>query len=88
MLKTRIGKLGYLWGGAQEPRAPSFGAEITIDGVPWFDGQVATILVGNVGSLFGGLTAFRDAEPDDGRLDVGIVTAEGAIQWARTLGRA
>jgi diacylglycerol kinase (ATP) len=87
-LKTRIGKLGYVWGGARNLGAPSFGAEITIDGVPWFEGQVATILVGNVGSLFGGLTAFRDAEPDDGRLDVGIVTAEGAIQWARTLGRA
>ena len=87
-LKNRIGKLGYLWGGAKNLRAPSFGAEVAIDGAPWFEGQVATILIGNVGSLFGGLTAFVDAEPDDGRLDVGVVTAEGVVQWARTLSSA
>ena len=32
--------------------------------------------------------AFDDARPDDGYLDVGVATAQGALQWARTLGRA
>jgi diacylglycerol kinase family enzyme len=40
-----------------------------------------------VGQVIGGVTAFRDARPDDGRLNVGVVTAEGLWQWARTLGR-
>ena len=25
--------------------------------------------------------------PDDGYLDIGVATAQGALQWARTLGR-
>ena len=30
---------------------------------------------------------FDDARPDDGRLDVGVVTAEGPAEWTRTLAR-
>src|SRR6266545_4915152 len=41
----------------------------------------------DVGRITGGIPAFPDARPDDGRLDVGVSTAEGALQWARTLGR-
>ena len=40
-----------------------------------------------MGTLTGGLTAFPDASPDDGLLEVGVVTAEGALQWARVLAR-
>ena len=36
------------------------------------------MLVGNVGSLFGGVTVFDHAHPDDGRLEIGVVTADGA----------
>ena len=46
------------------------------------------MLVGNVGSIFGGVTLFDDAQPDDGRIELGVVTAEGVLQWARALGRA
>ena len=35
------------------------------------------MLVGNVGTILGGIAAFEDARPDDGRLEVGVVTAEG-----------
>jgi diacylglycerol kinase (ATP) len=30
---------------------------------------------------------FPDAAPDDGRLEVGVCTADGLVQWARTLVR-
>ena len=30
---------------------------------------------------------FPDARPDDGVLELGIVTAEGLLQWTRTLAR-
>ena len=36
-----------------------------------------------MGSLGGGLTAFPDARPDDGLLEVGVVSAQGVAQWAR-----
>ena len=44
------------------------------------------MLVGNVGEVIGGIAAFPDARPDDGRLEIGVVTAEGSWQWARVLG--
>jgi diacylglycerol kinase family enzyme len=46
------------------------------------------VLVANVGSIGGGVTAFDHASPDDGKLDVAVMTADGAWQWMRTLTRA
>jgi len=40
-----------------------------------------------VGELFGGVEVFPDAAPDDGRLELGVCTADGLVQWARTLVR-
>jgi diacylglycerol kinase family enzyme len=45
------------------------------------------ILVGNVGRLFGGIEVFENARRDDGRLEVGVVNAEGVADWVRTLAR-
>ena len=58
-----------------------------MDGTDWFEGRATCILLGNVGDLFGGVEVFPDARPDDGRLELGVVTAEGLAQWARTLAR-
>jgi diacylglycerol kinase family enzyme len=30
---------------------------------------------------------FEDARPDDGQLDIGVVNAEGVVDWIRTLAR-
>jgi diacylglycerol kinase (ATP) len=58
-----------------------------VDGAEWFTGAASCVLLGNVGTITGGIRAFDDARPDDGRLEVGVATAEGAWEWARTLGR-
>jgi diacylglycerol kinase family enzyme len=34
------------------------------------------------------VTVFPEAAFDDGRLDIGVVTADGWWEWARTLGRS
>jgi diacylglycerol kinase (ATP) len=86
-LKNAVGRVAYVWTGAKNIRRTSAKTKIRVDGHKWFKGRAACVLVGNVGRLFGGITVFRDARPDDGRLDVGVVTAEGLWQWARTLGR-
>jgi diacylglycerol kinase family enzyme len=86
-LKARIGRLAYVWTGAKELGAAQFGAKVKVDGKPWFKGDVACVLLGNVGSAFGGVTLFKEAQPDDGRLEVGVVTAEGALEWSRTIAR-
>jgi diacylglycerol kinase family enzyme len=86
-LKKRVGRLAYVWTGARATRRPAGRMRIEVDKEPWFDGKASCVLIGNVGTITGGITAFDDAKPDDGHLDVGVVTASGMIQWARVLGR-
>jgi diacylglycerol kinase family enzyme len=87
-LKDRIGRAAYVWSGSKNLRTKPFRAEISVDGVAWFKGRASCILLGNVGELFAGVEAFEDARPDDGVLELGVVTAEGAVEWARTIARA
>ena len=65
-LKDRLGRAAYLWTGTKSIRAEPFEARIRVDGAPWYRGPASCILAGNVGSLFGGVRMFPDAEPDDG----------------------
>jgi diacylglycerol kinase (ATP) len=58
-----------------------------VDGADWYKGKASCILLGNVGKLFGGVEAFEDARPDDGKLEIGVVTAEGLLEWGRILAR-
>ncbi|MEV4637025.1 YegS/Rv2252/BmrU family lipid kinase [Actinoplanes sp. NPDC049548] len=86
-LKDRMGKLSYVWTGLRHLNDPAPKAKIKVDGTDWFKDDATCVLVGNVGTITGGITAFDDAKPDDGWLDVGVATARGAAQWARTMGR-
>ena len=86
-LKDRFGRAAYIWAGLKNVRTDPFGAEIKVDGVHWFKGDATCVLIGNLGRLFGGIEVFRDARPDDGKLEVGVMTAEGITQWARTAAR-
>jgi diacylglycerol kinase (ATP) len=86
-LKDRFGRVAYVWTGSQSLRAKPFKAKIEVDGVRWYTGSASCILVGNVGRLFGGVEVFEDARPDDGRLELGVVKAEGMADWVRTLAR-
>jgi diacylglycerol kinase (ATP) len=86
-LKERFGRMAYVWTGSKDVRSKPFRAEIKVDGAGWFKGKASCILVGNVGKLFGGAEAFEDASPHDGKLDLGVVTAEGPLEWGRMLAR-
>lgn len=85
-LKARLGKLAYVWAGIRHVGGEAPRAKVRIDGNKWFDDEASCVLVGNVGTITGGIHAFDDARPDDGWLDVGVATAQGALQWARALG--
>jgi diacylglycerol kinase (ATP) len=87
-LKDRLGRVAYVLKGSENLGLKAFDARIKVDGVTWYKGPATCILLGNVGKLFGGIEAFEDASPEDGLLDVGIVTAEGPVQWVRTIARA
>jgi YegS/Rv2252/BmrU family lipid kinase len=85
-MKDRLGKLAYVWTGLRHVNGAAPMAKVLVDGVEWFDDEASCVLVGNVGTITGGIHAFDDAKPDDGWLDVGVATAQGAMQWARALG--
>ncbi|WP_426574584.1 diacylglycerol/lipid kinase family protein [Aquihabitans sp. McL0605] len=86
-LKDKAGKLAYVWTGVRNVGSDQVRMKIRVDGAKWFDGKATCLLVGNVGTITGGLVAFADARPDDGVLEVGVVTAAGALQWSRVLAR-
>ncbi|GIH90351.1 diacylglycerol/lipid kinase family protein [Planobispora siamensis] len=86
-LKDRMGRAAYFWTGLRHVRGELVTTKIKVDGTPWFEGEASCVLFGNVGTITGGIEAFDDARPDDGWLEVGVTTASGPIQWARTLGR-
>lgn len=86
-MKDRIGRAAYLWTGTKNLTAKRAKATIEVDGKRFFKGLVSCVLVGNVGQILGGIKAFKGARPDDGVLELGVVTAQNPIQWTRTLGR-
>jgi diacylglycerol kinase (ATP) len=87
-LKERFGRAAYVWTGSENLRSKPFRATIEVDGAEWYKGKATCILLGNVGKLVGGVEAFEQARPDDGKLDVGVVTADGVLDWSRMMARA
>jgi diacylglycerol kinase (ATP) len=87
-LKDKVGRLAYVWTGAKNLRKASVKMRIEVDGTAWFKGKASCLLIGNVGDVIGGISVFPDAQPDDGLLNLGVVTASGAMDWVRTLGRS
>jgi diacylglycerol kinase (ATP) len=86
-MKDRIGRAAYLYAGARNLSARRAKATIKVDGQQFFKGRISCVLVGNVGKVLGGVEAFSGAQPDDGLLELGVVTAKNPVEWARTLGR-
>jgi diacylglycerol kinase (ATP) len=86
-LKRALGRMAYIWAAMRNLDAPPFHARIDVDGTEWYDGEASCVLAGNVGHMFGGISAFTDASPDDGLLDIGVASADGLAQWTRTIAR-
>jgi diacylglycerol kinase (ATP) len=86
-MKDRVGRVAYAWTGLRATRGGRQRVAVDVDGKRWFKGQASCVLVGNLGTITGGISAFDDAQPDDGRLELGVVTAAGPWQWARVLTR-
>ncbi len=85
-LKDTVGRVAYVWTGAKNVRESSVKMRIEVDGATWFKGEASCLLVGNMGDVIGGISAFSDARPDDGRLNIGVVTASGAVGLAPHVG--
>jgi len=86
-LKDVVGRLAYFYSGTKNLSARRVKAVIEVDGKEYFKGKVSCVFVGNVSKGMGGLVVFKAAKPDDGILELAVVTAKNPIDWARTLGR-
>ena len=86
-LKDKIGRLAYFYSGTKNLSARRVKAVIEVDGREYFKGKVSCVFIGNVSKGTGGIEVFKEAKPDDGILELAVVTAKNPIDWARTLGR-
>jgi YegS/Rv2252/BmrU family lipid kinase len=86
-LKDRLGRAAYLYTGMRNLGARRMKATVDVDGERFFKGPVSCVLAANVGTIMGGIEAFPDAHPDDGLLELGVVTAKNPVEWARVFGR-
>jgi len=86
--KKRLGRLAYVRGAVGALGSRQVRTKIRVDGTVWFDGMASSVLMGNVGTVAGGVKLFAKASPWDGRLEAGVVTAKNGWQWLRVLARA
>jgi diacylglycerol kinase family enzyme len=80
--KARIGWPAYVLGAVRHLRDRPMGVSIRIDGGEPMRRRARSVLVANVGRLQGGVRLLADAQPDDGFLDIAILTPRSLGQWA------
>ncbi|MGC5050910.1 diacylglycerol/lipid kinase family protein [Micromonospora sp. DT48] len=79
--KRRIGWPAYVVGATRHLRDRPMRVSIRLDDQPPLRRRARSVLVANVGRLQGGLTLLTEAEPDDGYLDVAVLTPRTLRHW-------
>lgn len=79
--KARVGSAAYVLSGLRNLTKHRFNCTVTVDDAEPVQLRARTVLVGNVGKLQGGLPVLRDAVPDDGLLDVLVISARTKLEW-------
>ena len=80
--KKRIGWLAYVGGAVKHLRGGPMRVTIRLDRGEVLRRRPRTVIVGNVGRLQGGVRLLNAAEPDDGKLDVAILSPRSLMHWA------
>jgi diacylglycerol kinase family enzyme len=81
LLKKRFGWGAYVASALRHLRDRPMRVSLQIDSSPPLRRRASGVIVGNVGTLQGGLPLLPDARPDDGRLDVVVLVARGWGSW-------
>ena len=81
--KEKLGRVAYFRSSLKAMRAKGVRMRIRLDDEVWFTGKASCVLIGNIGTVTGGLEVFAEASPSDGQLELGVVTAKNAWQWVR-----
>ena len=80
-VKQRLGWGAYLAAALRHLWDRPMRVSLRTDAGPPLRRRASEVIVGNVGTLQGGLALLPDAQPDDGRLDLVVLTAWGGVGW-------
>ena len=80
-LKKRVGWPAYVLAALRHLRDRPMRVRLRADGGPPLRLRAGGVIVGNVGRLQGGMSLLPDAKPDDGLLDVAVLTVRGWTGW-------
>jgi diacylglycerol kinase family enzyme len=80
-LKKRFGWAAYVISALWHLRDRPMRVRLRADGGPPLRRRAGGVVVGNVGRLQAGVSLLPDAKPDDGLLDVAVLTARGWAGW-------
>jgi len=85
-LKAKAGWLAYVKAlGAAAAGTELVPVELALDDEPADRARIHTLMIGNCGTIQGGITLLPDAVPDDGQLDLLLVSADGVADWFETV---
>ena len=82
-LKKVVGSAAYFLAAAQKVGSTPYDITVTLDDHEPVKRSAMLAVVGNVGTLQGGIRLFPQADPRDGRLDVLIGSPNGVSDWAK-----
>jgi YegS/Rv2252/BmrU family lipid kinase len=80
-IKQKVGWLAYVLAALKALMFPTMRLEVSIDDGPATRHRARTVVVGNVGSLQGGMVLLPDAAIDDGTLDVVLLYPRRFLSW-------
>ncbi|MER5966402.1 diacylglycerol kinase family protein [Streptomyces sp. NPDC002057] len=85
-LKESLGWAAYVLSAARHLWDPRMRLSIRLDGGPVLERRARMVVIGNVGTLQGGLPLLPQARPDSGRLDVVLLDPRGVTGWLAAAG--
>ncbi|MEY2233318.1 diacylglycerol kinase family protein, partial [Streptomyces sp. BF23-30] len=80
-LKRRLGWAAYVLSALRHLGDPRMRLSVRLDGGAPLERRARMVVLGNVGSLQGGLPLLPDARPDSGRLEVVLLDPQGVAGW-------
>ncbi|MET9730515.1 diacylglycerol kinase family protein [Streptomyces sp. NPDC006458] len=84
--KTLLGWPVYVLAALRVLRTPPLRMSVRLDGAAPLRREARMVLLGNVGTVQGGVRLLPRARPDDGRLDLLLLRPRGFGGWLRALG--
>jgi diacylglycerol kinase (ATP) len=85
--KHRFGRLAYLWTAVQNLEGELFEAILSMDDGEPESVRAKSILIANMGQLGPNVNAFPGVDPDSGIMQVGILKASHAADFARLVAK-